>query len=356
MNKMSATGGQADELVSVTIPVYNGHATVADTLRSVLAQTHRNLEIIVVDDGSTDGTWEVLKSFGDSIRAVRQRNCGLAAARNTGIQAARGDYIALMDADDLCEPERIAVQLRFLQQRRNVLLCCSDFSAFSASGPVASSYSSTYYSRCSPQVGGVQARYPQRSHFDITTCLPAGAENETAVPIYFGNVYDELALGNFVHPPTVMFRRQVLDTVGQFEIEARTMCDWDWLVRVARVGTVGFIDRPLLQYRLSATQMSANPGRVANSLHVALRICERDPSLRERHPAAMRELFGEMYADAADAFAEKDRSQAFSLLATSLLRYGWLTGQTARTLLKIMSPSAVLELLRGMKARNRQAI
>jgi glycosyltransferase involved in cell wall biosynthesis len=337
-------------LVSVTIPVYNGQAHVAQALRSVLAQTHTHLEVIVVDDGSTDGTWDVLQSFGSSIRAIRQTNSGLAGARNAGLQAARGEFIALMDHDDVCEPERIAAQLKFLQEQPEVVLCSSDFSAFNADGPVSTSHTAAYYSRCGAAEGGVTARYPQRGRLDISGCLKPPADNAVVVLTCFGRVYEEIALGNFVHPPTVMFRRSVLNEAGVFEPGARSMCDWDWLVKVARVGAVGFIDRPLLRYRLSATQLSASERALADSLHVAQRICARDPALWAKQPDRFRKLFGRMYADAADAKADRHFVTALSLLAMSVLRYRVLTRQTPRTLLKTLMPAPLLRRLRRARA------
>ena len=342
-------------LVSIAIPVYNGQAVLAQTLHSVLAQTHRHLEIIVVDDGSTDGTWQMLESFGDAIRAIRQPNGGLASARNTGIRAARGEFIALMDHDDLCEPERIAVQLHFMLQLPEIVLCSSDFSAFNANGSVSASHIAAYYSRCSPGQGGVAARYPSRGSLDISACLSAAPQRPVLVPTCCGAAYEELALGNFVHPPTVMFRRSVLKEAGEFDPGARTMCDWDWLVKVARVGDIGFIDRPLLRYRLSATQLSSGERALTDSLHVAHRICERDPTLRERQPERFRKLFAEMYVDAAEARAAKNRIEAASLLATSVLRYRSITGQTVRTLFKILLPAPLLNLLRSRNASQQRA-
>jgi glycosyltransferase involved in cell wall biosynthesis len=352
---MSKVTGDRGPLVSVAIPVYNAQATVAQTLRSVLAQTHRHLEIIVVDDGSTDGTWQVLQSFGSSIRVVRQPNGGLAAARNAGIQAATGEFVALMDADDVCEPERLACQVHFLRQHANVLLCCSDFSAFNANGPVATSYGDQYYSRCSAAEGGVMARYPNRGSLDISGCLPSTPDHALVVPTYFGAVYEDLALGNFVHPPTVMFRRSVLKDAGLFDSGARTMCDWDWLVKVARVGAIGFIDRPLLQYRLSSSQMSSSERALTDSLHVAHCICERDATLRARQPDRFRKMFGEMYGDAADAKADKYPVEAFSLLTIGLLRYRTFTRQMPRTLGKILIPTTLLSMLRGPRRNEQRA-
>jgi glycosyltransferase involved in cell wall biosynthesis len=335
-------------LVSVAIPVYNGQATVAESLRSVLAQTYRNLEVIAVDDGSTDGTWDILQSFGSCIRAIRQPNAGIAAARNAGMAAASGEFIALMDCDDLCEPERIAAQMCFLNQRPEIVLCCSDFGAFNSAGPVSSSFGAVYYSRCGADEGGVMARYPDRGLLDISGCLPDEPDSAVVVPTYFGSVYEELALGNFVHPPTVMFRRTLLAEAGYFEPEVKIMCEWDWLVRVARVGAIGFIDRPLLNYRLSSSQVSFGEDAALDSVRVAQRICGRDPALRERRPEGFRRLFGGLYAEAADSMADRHRVQALSMLATSVLRYRTVTRQTPRTLLKLLAPAPLLALLRSL--------
>jgi glycosyltransferase involved in cell wall biosynthesis len=104
-------------LVSILIPAYNAENWIADTIRSALAQTWQHTEIIVVDDGSTDRTFEIARQFEVSgIRCLHQENRGAAAARNTAFSASRGDYIQWLDADDLLSPEKIARQLGFLLQ------------------------------------------------------------------------------------------------------------------------------------------------------------------------------------------------------------------------------------------------
>ena len=99
-----------DDRVSCIVPVYNGEAYVGETLASILAQTQPPLEVIVVDDGSTDGTPERTRSFGTAVRCVRQENAGPAAARNRGVAEARGDLLAFLDADDLWHPEKLSRQ------------------------------------------------------------------------------------------------------------------------------------------------------------------------------------------------------------------------------------------------------
>ena len=97
-------------LISVIIPVYNCEKYVAEAIESILAQTYPALEVIVVDDGSTDGTGEIVKSF-PQVKYLFQDNAGTAAARNRGIRAAKGEYIAFLDADDLWLPEKLAQQI-----------------------------------------------------------------------------------------------------------------------------------------------------------------------------------------------------------------------------------------------------
>jgi glycosyltransferase involved in cell wall biosynthesis len=113
-------------LVSVVIPTYNYGKYVVETVENVLNQTYRNFEIIVVDDGSTDDTRERLKAYADRIRYVHQENQGCAAARNTGIQAASGEWIAFLDADDLWHPQKLEVQMAYLAKHPDIVLLAAN--------------------------------------------------------------------------------------------------------------------------------------------------------------------------------------------------------------------------------------
>lgn len=109
-------------LVSVVVPAFNVSATLAETLRSILAQTYPYFEVIVVDDGSSDSTVSIAESFAEDcrVRIVRQPNRGLAGARNTGIAASRGDYVAFCDADDLWEPNKLEAHVAHLNHEARV--------------------------------------------------------------------------------------------------------------------------------------------------------------------------------------------------------------------------------------------
>jgi glycosyltransferase involved in cell wall biosynthesis len=106
---MGATS--TEPLVSVIIGAYNAARYLGEAIDSVLAQTHRNLELIVVDDGSTDGTGEVARSYGAPVRCIPQENGGMAAARNRAIPEARGSYLSFLDADDRFPPDKLRSQL-----------------------------------------------------------------------------------------------------------------------------------------------------------------------------------------------------------------------------------------------------
>src|SRR5688500_3733490 len=111
--------------VSVIMPVYNGERFLRDAVDSILRQTYRNFELIVVDDGSTDGTSQVLDRYQDQDRRVRvhrhERNGGIVAARNQGCRLAQGRFIAVMDADDISIPERLARQIAFLEANPDIV-------------------------------------------------------------------------------------------------------------------------------------------------------------------------------------------------------------------------------------------
>jgi glycosyltransferase involved in cell wall biosynthesis len=111
------------DLISCIIPVYNGERYLGEAIDSILAQTSRPLEIIVVDDGSTDGTAEVAAGYGDRLSYVRQNNAGPAAARNLGLNLAQGEFVAFLDADDLWHPEKLRRQMARFQARPELDYC-----------------------------------------------------------------------------------------------------------------------------------------------------------------------------------------------------------------------------------------
>lgn len=117
-------------LVSCIIPVFNGERFLAEAIDSILAQTYQPVEIIVIDDGSTDGTAELVGRYGRQVSYVQQTNQGSATAKNRGVTVAKGDFFAFLDADDLWRPEKIERQITHLLKRPEIDFCFTRFQHF----------------------------------------------------------------------------------------------------------------------------------------------------------------------------------------------------------------------------------
>jgi glycosyltransferase involved in cell wall biosynthesis len=225
-------------LVSAVIPVYNYGRFVARAIDSVLAQTHAPMECVVVDDGSTDDTPQVLSRYGERIRALRQENRGLSAARNAGIRAARGAFVALLDADDTWMPEKIARQLAAAE-------------ADPAIGAVGCGYEWIY-------AGGPPRRFEGKA-------FPAErAERLRALAMR------ETWLGG--SGSGALVRRKVFDEVGFFDERLRCAEDWDMWLRIAdryRIVNVPEVLVSILQHRTgtfrNAEKFEAAQGEVCNA-------------------------------------------------------------------------------------------
>jgi glycosyltransferase involved in cell wall biosynthesis len=338
-------------LVSVVIPAYNAAKLVGDTVDAVLAQTYPNVEVIVVDDGSKDDTAAALAPYGDRIRVIRKANGGLASARNAGTRTARGEYVAMVDADDLCTPDRVGLQLAFMQEHPEVVLCSSAFSAFDANGRISDDYGPLYYSMIGDAPAGVRSLYPLGERKRLTPAPGTSAELQT----YRGPVYDALVRGNFIHPPTVFYRRSTFEGAGDFDVSLRYTSDWEWLVRAAKLGPFGYLDRPLLDYRVSPGQMSggANSRRAAlENLRILERLCEEDRELFARDRATLERYLVSFCLDAAEAHADDHILETLRLVGKSL-RYDKVPrAATVKLVAKALTPKRALVGVRELRKRN----
>ncbi|HVN33854.1 MAG TPA: glycosyltransferase family A protein [Casimicrobiaceae bacterium] len=153
-------------LVSCVIPVFNGEPYLREALASVLSQTHSAIEIIVVDDGSTDGTPGILEEWSSRITSVRQANAGPSAARNRGIEKARGEYIAFLDADDLWLPQKTESQLRRFEQNPGLAVCTSLMQNFWAEDVAEEEQLLASSDAAQPQPGPSQTLIARKDAFD----------------------------------------------------------------------------------------------------------------------------------------------------------------------------------------------
>jgi GT2 family glycosyltransferase len=210
--------------VSVIIPTYNRAHLVDEAIDSVLAQTYRDHEIIVVDDGSTDDTQQVLQSYGDAIRLVTRRNGGSCAARNTGLEQAQGDYIAFLDSDDLFLPGKLELQLK-------------GFDRFPSAGMI--------YSR--------SLRFEHGRGLDdrLLGTYVGHAPGELQ------DIFEDMLLlkrAPLTHDTLV--RRNCFTEVGGFDTQLRVATDHDMWLRVSARCQVAFVDAAVAAYRQHDSQMS----------------------------------------------------------------------------------------------------
>jgi hypothetical protein len=211
--------------VSVIIPTYNTAHLISDAIDSVLAQTYRDLEIIVVDDGSTDNTAEVLADYQDRISYIYQENQERSAARNNGIGRAQGEYVAFLDADDYWAPDKLTKQIALLAQRPDLGLVYSQAQTF-------------YGDRKWPRILGTD--------FSKIEEL---------------NVFEGLLLGKSIPTLTVVVRTECLQTVGLFDERIIIGEDWDLWLRITLKYAVGYIPQILAYYRLMGTYLPAQMAR-----------------------------------------------------------------------------------------------
>lgn len=331
-------------LVSVVIPCYNGATFVSEAIDSVLTQSFTNIEIIVVNDGSTDDTAQVLNRYRDVVTTLNQPNGGLASARNTGLRAARGEFVALFDADDVCQPERLSAQVAAMMQLPDVVLCSSDFSAYSGNEILDASHGSAYYRVIGTTAGGLETLYPNRHTLDTTKVPWPDAVPATAIELLSGDIYERLVWGNFVHPPTIMARRTAIAATGEFDEGIANGTDYDWIMRICRLGPAAYVNRSLLKYRYSEAQLSSprNSAQLARDTILAMdKLKERDPALFQRHWSRFQRRIGTCHLHAADALIETCKPIAAMELLHSL-GHGIVTPTTLKVVVKLMLPRAVL--------------
>ena len=332
------------------IPAYNAAKLIDATLASVFAQTYPRLEIVVVNDGSKDDTAAVLAAHGDKIRVVTQPNGGLASARNTGARAAQGEYVVILDADDLCTPDRVGLQVAFMEAHPEVVLASSAFSAFDETGRLADDFGKTYYSLIAETPGGSAALYPTSA---TETLAPAGGPPRP-LTVRHGSVYERLVRGNFVHPPTVIYRRALHARAGDFDTSLKYTSDWEWFVRASRVGAFGYLEAALLDYRLSPGQMSGGKNARRSALEIlgiVERIYREDPALVARDGAALRRYLAEFSRDAAETYADDHLVETLRFLGRSLRYEPIPRVDTLKLFVKALLPQALISRFRQLKSQ-----
>ncbi|HKX30508.1 MAG TPA: glycosyltransferase [Blastocatellia bacterium] len=233
---VSGGGRNVNPKFSVIIPAYNTERFVAETIRSVFAQTYRNHEVIAVDDGSTDGTLQALRRFEPRIRVLTKPRGGPASARNLAIKHATGEYLAFLDSDDLWIENKLAEQAEYLERHPGIGLLFSEVFMFR-------------------EVDG-QRRIQSK-------------EGYTGDP-----TFSQLLFGNFIPNSTVVIRRACLDRVGLLNESPELIAveDYEYWMRIARVCPMAGLPKPLVYYRIREGNLMGDGRDIDKRLRLFLRV------------------------------------------------------------------------------------
>jgi glycosyltransferase involved in cell wall biosynthesis len=258
----------ANELASVIVPTFNRGYCIQRAIDSVLAQTYPNIEVLVVDDGSTDKTSEVVRDrYGDDsiVRYHYQDNKGVSSARNRGIGLARGAYVAFLDSDDTWKPWKLDLQIRCISLIPQVGMIWSEMEAVGPDGRLVSDrYLRTMYGAYA-LLGGRKLFSDGRPLLGLFPDLPAEARGGT---LYAGDIFRQMVMGNLVHTSTVLLRRERMLRVRGFNEELRVSGeDYDFHLRTCREGPVAFIDVSTVRYQIGMPDALTRP---EYSIHLAL--------------------------------------------------------------------------------------
>jgi len=203
-------------LISVVIPTFNRVSLLRETVESVTAQTFRDFEIIIIDDGSDDGTWEWLSCRRD-IRAFRQPNQGIAATRNHGIAEAKGQWVAFLDHDDLWLEDKLEIQVEFIRKNPDVAL-----------------------------IAAKHVRLGKSTH---------ASRKGTWIQ---GDLFDKVFSQSFIHTSSVVIRKDVLESIGGFDAQYKFADEFDVWLKISRHFSIAYFNRPLVLIRFYDANTSHN--------------------------------------------------------------------------------------------------
>ncbi len=339
--------------VSVIIPTYNRASWLEETVASILGQTRPPLEILIVDDGSTDHTPTVCAGFPPPVRYLRQPNSGVSAARNHGLREAKGEWIAFADSDDPWEARKLEVQLKVLESLPQAQWCITGSTVIDVEGRPLPGVQS--WGRVFSAFGGRTDPDQYFASWLTGAEITVGAED---FQVWWGDAFGMLFLGNVVLPSSVLIRKDLADRLGGFDERFRLAEETEFFHRVAAEAPVAIVTAPLTRYRVGQGASLISSANIVRLIENALISGDRAARLRSPLPAA------------ASAARVAGRRQLLSRLAYAKLtaldvtgsrhavRQAWAEGAPRSTrwltiYLATLLPAFVLRSLRALKSRLR---
>src|SRR5581483_1538620 len=242
--------------VSVLLPSYNHERFLRECVESILSQTHQDFEVIAIDDGSQDGSVEILRTYGDRLKVyVNEPNLGTYATLNRALSMAESEYSAVMNSDDVWKPAKLMKQVEAMDADPMAAICHT-------------------FGQFIDQNGAPLTGRPMGFEFPRT---PAGR----ALPRFL--------LSNCAIASSILMRTSIAKSIGGFDETFRTLGDWDMWLRMLENGTLAFVDEPLTLYRVHrANTIYATDIARQEEIRIREGISERAPELL-KHPGSMRE-------------------------------------------------------------------
>lgn len=285
--------------VSVIIPTYNRADLVGQAVDSALLQSVGEVEVIVVDDGSTDNTAEIVGAYGDRVRYIRTENRGVGHARNVGTRHATGRYLTFLDSDDCLYPYALELLSEVLERFPYAGLACAEMSGFDDNGFFDRFHLKSYHSSTYRDHGMTYERiYGSRTRLKDLGVAPGALLAEDAASldraVYIGNVFDAYLLELVLCQNTAMVRREVATAIGDRNERVSYFEEFDYLLRICRSYDVCFVDVPTYKLRYHRGQISTTAGPRGKYVWMRkqqelLRLIKRhafaDPGYYERHRA-----------------------------------------------------------------------
>ena len=237
--------------VSVIIPTYNRANLIPRAIESVLQQTYENIEIIVVDDGSTDNTKAALKPYFDHITYLTSNHKGTANARNIGMKAADGEYIAFLDSDDTYLSYKLSLQIDFMTRHSSIGMVCTEFSGRYEDGFVDECFLKNYH--------GIwkQKGWRYKDVFKENQGILKTPFIDRPVDFYIGNIFKYVIQDSLIPSNTILFKKKILDIVGFQNIKYRFAQEYEFVVRICKYYKVAFLNIPTYVLHIHNDQATA---------------------------------------------------------------------------------------------------
>jgi glycosyltransferase involved in cell wall biosynthesis len=285
-------------LVSVVIPTYNRRYILGAAIQSALDQSYRSVEVIVVDDGSSDDTESLVRGFDARVRYLSQENAGVCAARNLGLRNARGEFVALLDSDDQWLPWKLDAQVAVLRSSPELGMVWTDMVATDEAGRhLDGAYLRHFYSAHRK----VRIEDVLKPLGTLASLWPEAPAKTGGAPAYWGDLFPWMMLGNLVHTSTVLLRRTRLARAGGFDLSLkRSGEDYEFHLRTCSYGPVAFLDASSILYRVGAADQLTAPeytlDMARNNLETVKRWLARGGARVSLPERTVRDRLAESYA------------------------------------------------------------